>query len=613
LTLIIANDLLTIVAADAIAMTLDGEFWQARAMKRWVVVGACLAGCSKSDPKLPTSAPPTSVAVAGATAESPAIRLMNEWFKAFNADDFKAVHAFSVAHMPGKPDVADEGFRKMTGGFVIKRVKDLSPTSAEAIVKEQKSEQYARAQLELDPKDPNHVVSFDILAGATPDEFLSPDERKSRLVDDALRRALLDGTPAARQFAAWLTTFNSGDRGALVAYHQQNFPYEVASEDVAGIDHEFGLSQGTGGFDVKKPENPTSTSIVAILKERRSDQFARAKMEVDAAEPHRVVRFEIHPIPTPDEFLTPAQRKERSIDGPKRAAVIDKIAAALAKTYVDADKAKSMATALRAHLAKGDYDKIVDGPAFAMRLTDDLHADTHDMHMRVMFGPHPKDEPPPPPEADQLAQLRQMNYGFGPIERMHGNVAHLQIDGFPAATFEAAQTGIGELMSQAADADALIIDLRNNGGGSPETVALVASYVFDDKPVHLVDIYERETKKTTQSWTQSKLHGKRFGGKKPVYVITSKRTFSGGEEFAYDLQTTKRAKIIGETTGGGAHPTKMVSLDDWFALAVPFAESISPITHRNWEGTGVVPDVLTSADAALDEALKRALADLKHR
>ena len=448
-------------------------------MTRWAVVGACLAGCAKADPKPPPSEPPTPVAVA--TAESPAIRLMNEWFKAFNADDFNAVHAFAVAHMPGKPDVGDEGFRKMTGGFVIKRVKDLSPTSAEAIVKEQKSAQYARAQLDLDPKDPTHVVSFDILAGDTP-----------------------------------------------------------------------------------------------------------------------------------DEYLTPAQRKERSVDGPKRAAVIDKIAAALAKTYVDADKAKSMAAALRAHLANGDYGQIVDGPAFAMRLTDDLHADTHDMHLRVMFGPHPKEEPPPPPEADQLAQLRQMNYGFGPIERMQGNVAHVQIDGFPQATFEAARAGIGELMSQAADADAVIIDLRHNGGGSPETVALVASYVFDDKPVHLIDIYERETKTTTQSWTQAKLHGKRFGGKKPVYVITSKRTFSGGEEFAYDLQTTKRAKIIGETTGGGAHPTKVVSLDDWFALAVPFGESISPITHGNWEGTGVVPDVPTSADAALDEALKRALADLKH-
>ncbi len=130
-------------------------------------------------------------------------------------------------------------------------------------------------------------------------------------------------TPAGRQFAAWLTAFNSGDRDALVAYHRQYFPYEVASNDVAGIDREFGLRQGTGGFDLKKPENPTSTSIVAILKERRSAQFARVAMEVDAAEPHRVVHFEIHPVPTPDEFLSADERKSRLIDDAKRRSLID--------------------------------------------------------------------------------------------------------------------------------------------------------------------------------------------------------------------------------------------------------------------------------------------------
>ncbi|MEP6862154.1 MAG: S41 family peptidase [Deltaproteobacteria bacterium] len=449
-------------------------------MKQWVLVAACLACCSKSDPKPPPPAP-SPPAPAPAATESHAIHVMNEWFKAFNADDMKALHAFSVTHMPGKPDIGGEGFRTMTGGFVIKRMTDLSPTSAEVIVKEQKSEQYARGQIDLDPKDPNHVLQFDILAGSTP-----------------------------------------------------------------------------------------------------------------------------------PEFLTPEQRKERALDGAKRTAVIDKIAAALAKTYIDADKAKSMGAALHAHLAKGDYDKLDDGDAFAHQLTTDLHADTHDLHMRVMFGPHPKREPTPPPEAAQLEQLHQMNYGFGPIERLKGNVARVVINGFPEASFEAAQKGIGDLMSQVADADALIVDLRENHGGSPETVALVASYMFDAKPVHLVDIYERETKKTTPSWTHAKLPGKRFGGTKPVYVLMSKSTFSGGEELAYDLQTTKRATLIGETTGGGAHPTKMVSLDDWFAIAVPFAESISPVTHSNWEGTGVVPDVPTTADAALDEALKRATADVKH-
>ena len=436
-------------------------------MTRWVLAVACLVACSKPESKPPAPAP--------APAESPAVRLLNEWFKAFNAGDFKAVHAWGAAHMPGRPDGGDEGFRAMTGGFVIERIRDLSPTSAEAIVKEQKSDQFARVQLDLDPKDPDHIVEFNIRGG-----------------------------------------------------------------------------------------------------------------------------------PTPTEFLTPEQRKARTIDAAKRAAVVDAMAKALEKTYVNADKAKSMAAAIRAHVAKGDYDKITDGEDFATRLTDDLHADTRDLHMHVVFGPHPKDEPPPPPEAQQLEELRKENFGVHKIERLPGNIARLEIIFFPEAKFAAVQQGIGDLMSQVADADALILDLRENGGGDSDTVLMIASYMFDGKPVHLNDIYEREANKTTPGWTLAKVPGKRFGGKKPVFVLTSKRTFSGGEDLAYSLQMTKRAIVIGEATGGGAHPVKLVSLDDQFAIAIPNAESISPITHGNWEGTGVIPDVATTADAALDEALKRA-------
>lgn len=400
----------------------------------------------------------------------------------------------------------------------------------------------------------------------------------------------------------WFKAFNSDDPEPLRAF-------AVAHVPDLPLDGSFRAM--TGGFVVKRMKDLSPTSAEAIVKARSSDQYARGQIDLDPKDPNHVLALFFLAVPTPDEFLTPEQRTERALDGPKRAEVIGRVADALARSYVDGDKAQSMAATLHGHLASGDYDKIVDGQAFAERLTDDLRADTRDLHLRVTFGPHPQGEPPPPPEADQLAQLRRLNFGFGPIERLKGNVARVVINGFPPAEFEAAKKGIGDLMSQVADADVLILDLRDNGGGSPETVALVASYVFDDKPVHLVDVYERETNKTTPSWTHAKLAGKRFGGKKPVYVITSKRTFSGGEELAYDLQTTKRATIVGETTGGGAHPTKLVSLDDWFALAVPFAASISPITHRNWEGTGVVPDVPISADAALDEALVRSLAEPK--
>jgi len=415
-------------------------------------------------------------------------------------------------------------------------------------------------------------------------------------------------TPAGRQFAAWLTVFNAGDRGRLVEYHEQYFPYELASDDVAGIDRELGLSQGTGGFELKRPESPTPTSIVAILKERRSAQFARAAMEVESAEPHRVTRFEIHPIPTPNEFLSAEERKAHVVDDARRRALIDGIARALEAHYIFPDKAKEMVTAIRGHQARGDYDMITDGAVFAEALTTDLRAVSHDLHLGVMFGPGPQ---LPEPEPDEPAAMaRRMNFGFGAIERLSGNVAHVVINGFPPAEDDDAREGIAALMSQVADADALLVDLRRNGGGSPDTVALIVSYLFDETPVHINDMFSRDTGSTKEYWTVRDLRGTRFGSKKPVYVLTSRQTFSGGEEFAYDLQSLRRATLVGETTGGGAHPVAPHELDERFVILVPWGRPINPVTKKDWEGTGVVPDVPVPADAALEEAHRRALEDV---
>jgi hypothetical protein len=419
-------------------------------------------------------------------------------------------------------------------------------------------------------------------------------------------------TPAGRQFAAWLAAFNSADRAALVAYHEQHFPYDVASDDVHGIDRELGLSRGTGGFHVKKTESPAPTSIVATLEERHSEQFARVTMEVDAAEPHRVVHFVIHPIPTPDEFLSAEERKSRLVDDAKRRSLVDGIAKELQAHYVTPDVANRMIAALRDHLAHGDYDKITSGEELAMTVTKDLRDVSHDLHLGLMFGRHPRGGGPPSLD-DQRAMARAMNYGFGPIERMSGNVAHVVINGFPPVVDDESRKGVADLMSQVADADALVVDLRNNGGGSPDTVALIASYLFDATPVHLNDMYSRDTGKVQESWTLRDLQGTRFGGKKPVYVLTSKRTFSGGEEFAYDVQSLHRAKIVGETTGGGAHPVAPHELDEWFTILVPWGRPINPVTKTNWEGTGVVPDIAVPADAALDEAHRRALDDISSK
>jgi C-terminal processing protease CtpA/Prc len=158
-----------------------------------------------------------------------------------------------------------------------------------------------------------------------------------------------------------------------------------------------------------------------------------------------------------------------------------------------------------------------------------------------------------------------------------------------------------EAMTKIADARVLIIDLRDNRGGTPQMVAYVASYLVS-KRTHLNDAFERRTGETEQFWTRDDVPGPRFGGTKPIYVLTSSRTFSGAEEFAYDLQSLKRATIVGETTGGGAHMTATGRIGDHLLISVPVRRAINPITHTNWEGVGVKPDVPVPAGKALETA-----------
>ena len=148
---------------------------------------------------------------------------------------------------------------------------------------------------------------------------------------------------------------------------------------------------------------------------------------------------------------------------------------------------------------------------------------------------------------------------------------------------------------------ALIVDLRENGGGSPAMVAYISSYLFDSR-THLNNLWTRRTDRIDEFWTRD-VSGRRFGGEKPVYVLTSSRTFSGAEEFSYNLKSLKRATIIGETTGGGAHPVSGHAIGDHFMMGVPFARAINPITKTNWEGTGVAADVKVPAADALTTAL----------
>jgi retinol-binding protein 3 len=161
-------------------------------------------------------------------------------------------------------------------------------------------------------------------------------------------------------------------------------------------------------------------------------------------------------------------------------------------------------------------------------------------------------------------------------------------------------------MNQLANTSALIIDIRANSGGWPHSVALLISYLMGSDSVHVNSLRFREGDSTMNFWTSTKVSGQKFGPTKPVYVLTSNRTFSAAEEFAYDLQALKRATVIGEQTPGGANPGRVTMLDDDIAAFVPFAAAHNPITGGNWEGTGITPDIRVPATSALDRAVEEA-------
>ena len=306
------------------------------------------------------------------------------------------------------------------------------------------------------------------------------------------------------------------------------------------------------------------------------------------------------------------RQSDPPIDGVVRTQVIDGAIAALRRLYVFPDVASKLETMLRDRVKAHAYDRVIGATAFAELMTKELQAVSHDKHMRVRYSPEPVPDDPPPdaaPSADEVARMRELtrqrNGGFVKVERLDGNIGYLRLDYFLPGD----EVGVraAAAMALVAESDALILDLRQNHGGEPGTVALIVSYLYDAfAEVHINDIYDRPTNATRQYWVLPHLAGPRFANK-PVYVLTSHNTFSGGEECAYDLQTLKRATLVGEVTGGGANPGGDVKVADHFTVFVPTGRAVNPVTKANWEGVGVKPDIVTTAAKALDTAYLEAL------
>jgi hypothetical protein len=304
-----------------------------------------------------------------------------------------------------------------------------------------------------------------------------------------------------------------------------------------------------------------------------------------------------------------AQEEGKTIDKAEQQLVVDSVCAILNANYIYPETAKKIEDLLRNNAMKGVYDPLTDPNAFAEQLTKDLQSVSKDKHLWVGYNPEQiallkkAKENPDDKEYEKmlLEELRKNNFGFRELKVMEGNVGYLELNQFSGTDFPEAGEAAIAAMTFLSHCDAIIIDLRGNGGGSPDMIQLLTSYLYEGDTKHLNSFYWRPEDKTVQFWTLPYVPGRRMPDV-DAYVLTSPRTFSAAEEFTYNLKNMKRAVIVGETTGGGAHPVDRKIINDNFGISVPAGKAINPISQTNWEGTGIEPCVRVAEKDALAKA-----------
>lgn len=296
--------------------------------------------------------------------------------------------------------------------------------------------------------------------------------------------------------------------------------------------------------------------------------------------------------------------EDTALKASDRAAIVQTLAAKINANYIEPEKAERLGSAIIRKNADGGYADAAGAKAFSAALQQDLRELSGDLHFSAARyeGFTEPSGPPEPPTRAKLDEWRnaaaRRGYEIEKIERLPGNVGYIELRGFGNVEFVG--PAYAAAMSLMTGTDALILDLRRNGGGSPASVAYLMSHFLPAGDVrHLIDIYDRPTDTTRQIWSVPTV-AQRYD--KPVYVLTSARTGSGGEDCAYDFQVLKRGTLVGETTAGASNPVSWFSLGHDIVASIPTARTTNFVSKTNWEHVGVKPDVAVPAAQALQTA-----------
>ncbi len=346
-----------------------------------------------------------------------------------------------------------------------------------------------------------------------------------------------------------------------------------------------------GQVTFKKVIESADHSISALCHASAAGMDVMITIEVSDESPHGISSIAVGPA---SEAESPPDRSPLTSE--QKQETLEKLAEELKAKYVFPDVAGKMVAHLETLANEGRFDEVDSADKFARLLTTELRSICKDRHLGIRTGSERR-------PASEPGRRQVDNHGFIKAEMLPGGIGYLKFNFFSGD--KAAEDTAAAAMNFLGNSNAIIFDLRHNGGGSPDMIAFLSGYLFDES-VHLNSFYNRPTDTTTETWSRDDVPGKRLGESVPVFVLTSNYTFSGAEEFTYNLKNMKRAVIVGETTGGGAHPVMPVSLGKRFSMSMPFARAINPITQTNWEGTGIEPDVQVAAGDALDEATELA-------
>ena len=302
-----------------------------------------------------------------------------------------------------------------------------------------------------------------------------------------------------------------------------------------------------------------------------------------------------------------AQDNKRVLTTKEKKALVSSIQTHLNTSYIDLDESQKMIAELNKNLESKKYKAITNPSEFSKTLTIDLQSVSNDLHLKVRFEPKRiaqkkhiiSEEMQLKREKGMAMKMAEINYGFTETKILNGNIGYLNLRLF--ADIKYARDAATAAMNFLSNTNAIIIDLRTNGGGVPSMMQLLSSYFFNDTPVLLSDFYERKTDTKTQLYSFANVKGKRSTNK-PVYILTSKHTFSAAEAFTYTLKHLDKATVVGEVTKGGANRTKRINLNNEFTISMPYIKSIHPITKTNWEGKGVQPNIKTTEKDAFVNA-----------